>query len=82
MPIAIRQLTPVFGAEITQVDLTQPLDDATFAAVEDAFETYSVLVFPKQNLNDESQIAFSSRFGTLETTQGHIANNFTVKQVS
>src|SRR5688572_32396497 len=65
MPIAIRQLTPVFGAEITQVDLTQPLDDATFAAVENAFETYSVLVFPKQNLNDESQIASSSRFGTL-----------------
>src|SRR5688572_20219401 len=82
MPIAIRQLTPVFGAEITQVDLTQPLDDATFAAVENAFETYSVLVFPKQNLSDESQIALSSRFGTLETTQGRIANNFTVKQVS
>jgi len=82
MPITVRQLTPVFGAEITNVDLTRPMDNATFAEVENAFETYSVLVFPKQNLNDESQIAFSSRFGALETTQGHIANNFTVKQVS
>ena len=82
MPITVRQLTPVFGAEITRVDLTRPLDGATFAEVENAFETYSVLVFPRQNLNDESQIAFSSRFGALETTQGHIANNFTVKQVS
>ncbi len=82
MPITIRPLTPVFGAEITNVDLTQPLDDATFAEVENAFETYSVLVFPKQNLTDDSQIAFSSRFGSLETTQGHIANNFTVRQVS
>jgi alpha-ketoglutarate-dependent 2,4-dichlorophenoxyacetate dioxygenase len=82
MPITVRQLTPVFGAEITNVDLTRTLDDATFTAVEHAFETYSVLVFPKQNLDDENQIAFSSRFGALETTQGHIANNFTVKQVS
>jgi hypothetical protein len=42
----------------------------------------SLLVFPKQPLTDESQIAFSCRFGALEKTQGHIANNFTVKQVS
>ena len=77
MLITVRQLTPVFGAEITHVDLTRPLDDATFAEVEKAFETYSVLVFPRQNLNDERQIAFSKRFGALETTQGHIANNYT-----
>ncbi len=82
MSITLRQLTPVFGAEITCVDLTRPLDDATFAVVEDAFETYSVLVFPGQQLSDETQIAFSSRFGPLESTQGHIANNYTVKQVS
>ena len=82
MTISIRQLTPAFGAEIAGVDLTRPMDDATFAEVENAFETHSVLVFPGQNLNDDSQIAFSGRFGELETTQGHIANNFTVKQVS
>jgi alpha-ketoglutarate-dependent 2,4-dichlorophenoxyacetate dioxygenase len=82
MPVTIRPLTPVFGAEITNIDLTCALDATTFAEVENAFETYSVLVFPKQNLTDDSQIAFSSRFGALETTQGHIANNFTVKQVS
>ncbi len=82
MPISIRPLTPAFGAEITHVDLTRPLDAATFAEVENAFETYSVLVFPKQHLTDESQITFSSRFGALETTQGHIANNFQVKQIS
>ena len=82
MPITIRPLTPVFAAEITHVDLTRPLDDATFAEVENAFETYSILVFPRQNLTDAMQIAFSSRFGALESTQGHIANNFQVKQIS
>jgi len=79
--VSIRKLTPVFGAEITGVDL-RDLDDATFAKIEDAFETYSVLVFPDQPLNDDEQIAFSRRFGDLEKTQGHIANNFTVKHVS
>ncbi len=82
MSITVRPLTPVFAAEITNIDLTRTLDDATFAKVENAFETYSVLVFPKQNLDDDAQIAFSSRFGPLETTQGHIANNFTVRKVS
>jgi alpha-ketoglutarate-dependent 2,4-dichlorophenoxyacetate dioxygenase len=81
MTIAIRKLTPVFGAEITGVDLAQ-VDDASFEEIEDAFENFSVLVFPNQNLDDESQIDFSRRFGELEKTQGHIANNFTVKHVS
>ena len=81
LAITIRKLTPVFGAEITGVDLTR-LDDATFEHIEDAFETYSVLVFPGQDLDDDAQIAFSRRFGDLEKTQGHIANNFQVKHVS
>lgn len=81
MSLTIRPLTPIFGAEVTGVDLRN-VDDATFKKIEDAFETYSVLVFPKQALDDDAQIAFSKRFGNLETTQGHIANNFTVKQVS
>jgi alpha-ketoglutarate-dependent 2,4-dichlorophenoxyacetate dioxygenase len=81
MTIAIRKLTPVFGAEITGVDLAQ-VDDASFEEIQDAFENFSVLVFPNQNLDDESQIDFSRRFGELEKTQGHIANNFTVKHVS
>jgi alpha-ketoglutarate-dependent 2,4-dichlorophenoxyacetate dioxygenase len=82
MAISVRRLTPVFGAEITGADLTRALDDTIFAEIEDAFETYSVLVFPGQNLDDDNQIAFSRRFGELETTQGHIANNFSVKSVS
>jgi len=82
MAITIRRLTPVFGAEITGVDLRQPLDDATFAAIEDAFETYSVLAFPGQDLDDDAQIAFSRRFGALEKTHAHVGNAHTNKPVS
>src|SRR4030095_2862476 len=67
MAIATRRLHPLFGAEILDVDVKR-LDAATFAEVETAFKTYSVLLFRGQSLNDDEQIAFSERFGPLEVT--------------
>ena len=63
------QVTPVQGdfvAVVDDVDLSHPLNDADFADVEMAFETYGVIVFPAQNITDDQQIAFSRRFGSLE----------------
>jgi len=63
------QVTPVQGdfvAVVDDVDLSHPLNDADFADVEMAFETYGVIVFPTQNITDDQQIAFSRRFGPLE----------------
>jgi alpha-ketoglutarate-dependent 2,4-dichlorophenoxyacetate dioxygenase len=60
-------LHPLFGVEITGVDIRH-LDDTTFAAIADAFEEHSVLLFRGQPVSDEEQIAFSRRFGPLETT--------------
>jgi alpha-ketoglutarate-dependent 2,4-dichlorophenoxyacetate dioxygenase len=82
MTITIGRLTPVFGAEITGVDLSAPLDAATFAQIEEAFETHSVLVFPGQDLDDDAQIAFSRGFGDLEKTHAHVGNAHTNKPVS
>ena len=45
----------------------------------DAFNEYSVLVFPGQGLTDAQQIAFSERFGPLEQTIGSIAHNPNVR---
>jgi len=56
------------GARVEGVDLTRPLDETTFRAIFDAFQEYSVLVFSGQHLTDEQQMAFSRRFGPLETT--------------
>lgn len=66
MAITIRQLHPLFGAEIGAVDTGQPMDDATFAEIRAALDEYSVLVLHDQDLDDERQIAFSQRFGPLE----------------
>ena len=66
--ISVRQVHPHIGAEIEGVDLSRSLDGATFAAVRDAFNQHSVLVFRNQQLTDAEQVAFSERFGELEKT--------------
>jgi taurine dioxygenase len=54
------------GAEISGLDLTRPLDDATFAAVRRAFlESEGVLVLRDQRITPEQHIDFSRRFGPL-----------------
>lgn len=64
----ISPLLPHLGARVEGVDLARPVDDATFQRIFDAFQEHSVLVFHGQRLTDEEQMAFSRRFGPLETT--------------
>ncbi len=54
------------GAEIRGVDLSKPLDDDTFAAVENAFNEHAVIWFRDQTITPEQQVAFSERFGAIE----------------
>lgn len=69
MPLTVTPLTPNFGARITDVDISTPLDFETFRAIRAAFDDYSILIFPDQTLDDEKQIAFSERFGPCEPTK-------------
>jgi alpha-ketoglutarate-dependent 2,4-dichlorophenoxyacetate dioxygenase len=64
----ITPIHPCLGARVRGVDLSQAVDEATFQALDAAFQEYSVLVFHDQRLTDEQQMAFSTRFGPLETT--------------
>src|SRR5438093_896412 len=66
--VTITPIHPCLGARVEGVDLASPLDAATFARIFDAFQEYSVLVFPEARLTDEQQMTFSRRFGPLETT--------------
>lgn len=65
MPIPVTKCDAALGAEIG-VDLSRPLDDATFREIEDAFHDNIVVCFRGQNLTNEQHIAFSRRFGELE----------------
>jgi alpha-ketoglutarate-dependent 2,4-dichlorophenoxyacetate dioxygenase len=68
MAIRVRPLHPVFVGEVTGVDLSRPVDAATFAAIEAAIHRHAVLVFPGQTITDEQQLAFSQLFGPLESS--------------
>jgi taurine dioxygenase len=73
MPIAVEPLSPAIGAAVTGVDLSQPLDDAVFAAIMAAWLRHSVLVFPGQDIADEDQVRFSARFGRLGRRKRKVA---------
>ncbi len=62
----IRPSPAPIGAEILGLDLAHPIDEATFATINAAFERHSVIVFRDQKLTPEQQIAFSRRFGPLQ----------------
>jgi alpha-ketoglutarate-dependent 2,4-dichlorophenoxyacetate dioxygenase len=68
MALSLRRLHPLFGVEIGGVDTAKPLDDAAFAEIRAAFEEYSLVVLRGQTHDDDTQVAFSRRFGPLETT--------------
>jgi alpha-ketoglutarate-dependent 2,4-dichlorophenoxyacetate dioxygenase len=55
-----------FGARISGVDLSQLLDDSTFAQIDDAINRYSLLLFENQQMNDQAHLDLTRRFGELE----------------
>jgi alpha-ketoglutarate-dependent 2,4-dichlorophenoxyacetate dioxygenase len=66
--LTITPIHPHVGARVEGVELAEPLDETAFRRIFDAFQAHSVLVFHDQRLSDEQQMAFSERFGPLETT--------------
>ena len=64
--ITVTRIGKHLGAEISGVDLSQPLDDDTFASIAKAFFDNEVAFFRNQKLTPAQQIAFTRRFGTLE----------------
>ena len=73
MALDMRPLHTSFGVEIAGIDVRR-IDEAVFREVARALDDHSVLLFPRQSLTDEEQIAFSERFGPLETTIRSIAS--------
>ena len=67
MPVSIHAVTPDFVAEVGDVALNK-VSREDLAAIREAFTKYAVLVFPDQEFDDESQLAFARHFGPLETT--------------
>ena len=60
----LRPLGEALGTEALGIDLSRPLDDATFAWIAGAFADHPVLVFREQTLGAAGLAGFGRRFGT------------------
>ena len=63
--LKIRKLAGALGAELSGVDLSKDLSDATIAQIREAFVAHQVIFFRDQALTPEQQLAFGRRFGPL-----------------
>ena len=71
--IATRPLSDVLGAEIQGIDLSRPVDHATFGAIHQTFLDHALILFRDQHITPEQHIAFSRRFGGLAV---HVFDQF------
>jgi alpha-ketoglutarate-dependent 2,4-dichlorophenoxyacetate dioxygenase len=65
MALTVRAFHPQFVAEIGGVDLRDDLDQKTIEEIEAAIGRYAVVIFHDQPFEDEQQIGFARRLGTL-----------------
>ncbi|MGE0765944.1 MAG: TauD/TfdA dioxygenase family protein [Hyphomicrobiaceae bacterium] len=70
MALEIRQLHPLFVAEVHGVALDR-LDDETRMSLGEAIDRYSVLVFHGQSLDDDQLLALGHRFGSIAAPRNH-----------
>jgi len=66
MVLNVKPILPNFGAEISGVDITGPLDPVVRSEILAAQNTFGVTVWRNTGLDDAAHIAFSRIFGHLE----------------
>ena len=69
----IEPLEASFGARVTGLRLTA-LGESAFAQLYDAWLEYALLLFPRQHLTGDEQVAFAKRFGDLEFDLAPLSN--------
>ncbi|MFQ5971283.1 MAG: TauD/TfdA dioxygenase family protein [Alphaproteobacteria bacterium] len=63
--ITVRRVGVFLGAEVTGVDLSRPLTEATVEEIRQAHAEHEVLVFPDQKISSEDLKRFGRYFGEL-----------------
>lgn len=61
----VTPLSKALGAEITGLDLRQPLGDAAVKAIKDAFDQHIFVVFREQELSEDDQLRAAGYFGKV-----------------
>jgi len=65
-------LHPLFAARTEGLDLRAALDTMGIREIEEAMDRYAVLVFRDQQLSEDDQLAFTARFGPMDSGR-HLA---------
>ena len=74
--VTVKRLTGAIGAELSGIELTGPDYDNIFPAVHEAFLENAVVVLRGQDLDPAQLVAFSKKFGKLES---HVLSQFNNK---
>jgi taurine dioxygenase len=64
--ISVSRIAGALGAEVSGVDLSQPLDDEAIGEVRQALLEHQVIFFHDQHLTPQQHLAFGHRFGELQ----------------
>ena len=73
MSLQIRLLQKTFGAEVSGLDLSQPLESQTIAELKSLWHKYELLLFRNQTMDEAEIVSFSKQLGDLEI---HIRKEF------
>jgi len=71
--ITVSPMSAHTGAEISDIDLSQPLAEQTYLEVRQALNDWGAIFFRGQNITPAQQIAFARRFGEVEA-DGYASN--------
>ncbi|KAJ5761207.1 alpha-ketoglutarate-dependent 2-4-dichlorophenoxyacetate dioxygenase [Penicillium odoratum] len=71
--ITVTEIHPTFGAEISGVDFSRPVENEVFQEILSAISKYGVCVFRSTALDDTGHVAFASQFGELDDVTPYIS---------
>jgi alpha-ketoglutarate-dependent 2,4-dichlorophenoxyacetate dioxygenase len=72
MALHFTPLHPLFAAEVSGIDLREPVSPALAEEVHRGMDRYAVLVFRGQDIDDNQQMAFGQALGPLEQTRATV----------
>jgi taurine dioxygenase len=73
--ISVRPCSQHTGAEITGIDLSQPLSKGALDTITDTLHAWGVVLFRSQVLSEAQHIAYSRHFGELEV---HVVSQYSL----
>jgi Probable taurine catabolism dioxygenase len=66
MALTFKPLSAGIGVEVIGVDFSRPLDEASVAQIQRAWDEHCVILFRNANITNKQQVEFSRNFGPLD----------------